>query len=148
MQENIRHVIIESNQTQIKWEKTSYVLAPPAVTGGVILSVGTFDLGEGPVDPQAAPLILGIDDITMTYQIPCDYDLLNQIGTESILNTLRPCCMMCFPGNLVLVAPAPLQQLPLGTVTQLKFNVSSPICPNGSFVFQITSGKQNDKFST
>ena len=82
IQENVHHIIIESNQTQIKWEKASYVLAPPAVTGEVILSVDTFDHGEGQVDPQADPLILGIDDITMTYQIPCDFDLLNQIGAE------------------------------------------------------------------
>ena len=50
------------------------------------------------------------------------------------------CCLMHFLENLVLVVPAPLQQLPLGTVTHLMFNATSPVCPTGPFVFQITSG--------
>ena len=85
IQENVQHVILEFNQTGSQtsvpvWEWGSYVLAPPAATGGIVLSVGTFDLGEGNLDPQSSPIIMGIDDVIMTFQLPCDYDMLNQPG--------------------------------------------------------------------
>ena len=89
VQENVKHVEIESNHTGNEnqtatsvWEQTSYTLDPPSpIGGGIILRVRTlFDLGEGAVDPVSSALVLAVDDILMTFDLPCDYDMLSNTG--------------------------------------------------------------------
>lgn len=78
IQENVQHTLVQPGNETI-WERASYTLSPPAPRGGIVLTLRPFDVGEGPLDPLSA-FVFAVDDIQMTFELSCDYDLLSEAG--------------------------------------------------------------------
>ena len=70
-------------------------------------------------------LVVAVDNITLSFCLPCDFDLLPE------------------PGNLLLTAPSALN-LSLGHITNFSLTASSPLCPSLPLVFNIEAGKINN----
>ena len=67
--------------------------------------------------------VAAVDNITLGFCLPCDFDLLPQ------------------PGNLQLTAP-PALNVSLGHVTNFSLSATSPLCPSLPLVFSIDAGKE------
>lgn len=85
------------------------------------ISTEWAELGEAEQE-EDLPLVAAVDDITLTFCLPCDFDLLPQ------------------PGNLWLDAP-PAVNVSLGSVTNFHLNASSPLCPSLPLIFTIDAGE-------
>ena len=68
--------------------------------------------------------VAAVDNITLGFCLPCDFDLLPQ------------------PGNLQLTAP-PALNVSLGQITNLSLSATSPLCPSLPLIFSIDAGKEN-----
>ena len=86
------------------------------------ISVEWLELGEAGLEEGV--MVAAVDDITLSFCLPCDFDLLP------------------LPGNLELRAP-PALNVSLGSVTNLTLLASSPLCPSLPLVFTIDAGKVN-----
>ena len=89
------------------------------------LTVEGYVLGEaeGEAEEEGEGFqVMAVDDITLTFCLPCDFDLLPQ------------------PGNLQLTA-APALTVALGNITTLLLSASSPLCPTLPLVFMIEAGE-------
>ena len=96
------------------------VTAVPADAGELVIQVSEFDLGEAP--PEDSDLFLALDDVNITFCLPCDFDDLTT------------------PGNLLLSSPSEVA-ITFGEVNQFTLQASSPLCPTLPLVFAIESGE-------
>lgn len=118
-----------NNATQdgLSWESVSYrynTTDPGIPSSGtsLFLEVSEFDLGEAPLELENTVLFVALDNVTLTFCLPCDYDSLVE------------------PGTVIVGGPQRLDiQLRLSTVYQ--FNATSPACPNETLVFTIETGR-------
>ena len=80
-----------------------------------------FELGEAEEEGDDS-LVAAVDNITLTFCLPCDFDILP------------------LPGNLMLTAPTVLN-VSLGYVTNFTLSASSPLCPSLPLFFTIEAGE-------
>ena len=73
--------------------------------------------------------VAAVDNITLTFCLPCDFDILPQLG------------------NLQLTVPSALN-VSLGQITNFSFSASSPLCPSLPLMFSIDAGKETLRFIT
>ena len=94
------------------------------------LTVEGYGLGEaeGEAEEEEGFQVMAVDDITLTFCLPCDFDLLPQ------------------PGNLQLMAASALT-VALGNITTLLLSASSPLCPTLPLVFMIEAGEIHIHYS-
>ena len=83
--------------------------------------VSEFDLGEAILEPDDTELFIALDNITLTFCLPCDYDTLSE------------------PGGIILSTPERID-IQLRQSTRYRFNASASACPNETLVFTIESG--------
>lgn len=83
------------------------------------LTGSSYELGEA---EEVSSLVMAVDDLTVTFCLPCDFDLLPQ------------------PGNLNLVAPSSLN-VSLGDMSERMLSASSPLCPTLPLFFEIEEGE-------
>lgn len=93
-----------------------------AYDGGLYFEVSPFDLGEAINEPTGLSLFLGLDNILLTFCLPCDYNQLES------------------PGGLLLDGPTEIK-VQLRITSQVFLNGTSPVCPNEPLVYSIDSGK-------
>ena len=80
----------------------------------------SYELGEA--EEVSSSLVMAVDDITVTFCLPCDFDLLP------------------LPGNLNMMAPSVLN-VSLGAMSETVLSASSPLCPVLPLFFQIEAGE-------
>ncbi len=90
--------------------------------GALYLHVSPYDFGEAPVEPGGYDLFLGLDDISLIFCLPCDYDTLEN------------------EGSLALVGASHLT-VHLHVTSKQLFNGSSSTCPNQVLEYNIQSGE-------
>lgn len=83
--------------------------------------VAPYDIGEAPEDPSGYDLFLGLDDISITFCLPCDYDALG------------------LPGSLSLTGPENIT-IRLRITSKEVYNGTSSLCPNEPLEYHIVSG--------
>lgn len=83
------------------------------------LTGSSYELGEA---EEVSSLVMAVDDLTVTFCLPCDFDFLPQ------------------PGNLNLVAPSSLN-VSLGVMSERMLSASSPLCPTLPLFFEIEEGE-------
>ena len=100
------------------WEKESLSFNLSAITGefgGIVFDVSELEFGEAMEDVNSE-LFLALDDVNVTFCLPCDYSILS------------------WPGNLILDAPSEFN-ITLGVTRELMLEASSPICANATLCF-------------
>lgn len=127
LQTNIYNFDIISNNTwseneTANWEQVSVQFREPDPDYGIVIITPDLGMELGEAPALASPT-LALDNVILTYTLPCDFDKL------------------AIPGNLELIHESSID-IPLGEVTIVQFNGSSPICPNGPFIYNI---KENNK---
>ena len=103
---------VEYNVSQVREEDRDRALK--------ILIEG-FELGEAEEEEEGLS-VAAVDDVTLTFCLPCDFDLLPE------------------PGNLQLSAPSSLN-VSLGDITEFTLAGSSPLCPSLPLIFTIDTGE-------
>ena len=88
----------------------------------MILIEGAVVGGEAE-EEEGEPQVAAVDNITLSFCLPCDFDLLSQ------------------PGNLQLTAPQTLN-VSLGRVTNFSLSAFSPLCPSLPLSFNIDAGNE------
>lgn len=108
------------NNTQ-KWEQATIQFGAPDLMYGISFESPTLseEYGEAPLE---GPLLLALDNIQLTFGLPCQFGVLS------------------VPGNLLLSHP-PSLDIPLGQVTAVQFVASSTVCPGGPFLYTIESSR-------
>jgi hypothetical protein len=110
------------------WESVSYVynasLVPLSSGRSLYFEASQYELGEAPLELPNQELFLALDNVSLTFCLPCDYDSLVE------------------PGAIVISGPQRID-LELRRLTSYQFNASAPACPNETLVFNIESGKCN-----
>ena len=95
----------------------------------LIFEVSGYDFGEAdPEGPEGSFLYIALDDVNITFCLPCDFDLLSEEE----------------PDNLVLHVPSnDVVEVILDEDTSFVLSASSPICTDSKleFVFLIESGE-------
>ena len=79
------------------------------------------ELGEAE-ELLVPPLVVAVDNLTLTFCLPCDFDLLP------------------LPGNLYIAVPLAVN-VSLGQRTQLSVDAASPLCPTLPLFFLIEAGE-------
>lgn len=92
-------------------------------SGALAIVASNSDLGEAAPEPGEANVFLAIDDILLTYCLPCDYDRLGDVG-----------------GITVGGAPGGGIDVHLRLVDHYQLNASAQVCPNETFTYRIESG--------
>lgn len=104
------------------WEQASIQFGPPDPSYGIIIASPSLSGGEFGEAPIEGTLYIALDNITLTYALPCNFDALN------------------IPENLQ-ISHQPYLDIPLGIVTYVDFIGSSQICSNGPFVYTLENSK-------
>ena len=109
------------------WEHVSYqynISIDDALLSGSALffEVSEYDIGEAPLELDSTQLLLALDDVTLTFCLPCDYDSFVE------------------PGAIFLGGPETID-IQLRMSTTYRFNASTPACPNETLVFTLEAGK-------
>ena len=86
------------------------------------LEASAYDLGEAPLESDDQELFLALDNLTLTFCLPCDYDTLTE------------------PGAIIVGGPERVD-VQLRTLTTYQFNATTPACPNETLIFSIESGE-------
>ena len=81
--------------------------------------VSGSELGEAEQD--MADIFLALDNVTLTFCLPCDFDGLVELG------------------SIIIGGPQDIQ-VQLRQLVILQFNASSPACPNETLMFTIEAG--------
>ena len=128
LQQNlVEHIIFvaqNTNISQARWEIAQVALNTSEEYSGVLaIETSNFDFGEALPDPGEEDVFLAIDDVVLTYCLPCDYDRLGDVG-----------------GITVDGVPPDGIDVGLRLVQHYQFNASAEVCPNETFVFTIESG--------
>ena len=97
------------------------VTAEPTDAGELVFQVSEFELGEAPPE-DSSDLFLALDDVNITFCLPCDFDDL------------------AAPGSLLLSSPSEFG-ITFGEVNRFTLRASSPLCPTVPLVFAIDSGQ-------
>lgn len=109
------------------WERVSYhyntttTSEYPTSGSSLYFEASQFDLGEAPLEVAGQELFLALDNVTLAFCLPCDYDTLVE------------------PGAIVIGGPQRID-LELRRLTSYRFNASTPVCPNETLLFSIESG--------
>ncbi len=109
------------------WKTASYqynvsIYDLPASGSSLYFQLSQFDIGEAPLEANDTQLLLALDNVTLTFCLPCDYDAFVE------------------PGAVIVGAPQNIDvQLRISTVYE--FNASTPACPNETLIFSIESGE-------
>lgn len=109
------------------WENVDYrynstTSAESASSGSSLyLEASVYDFGEAPLESEGQELFLALDNLTLTFCLPCDYDTLTE------------------PGAIIVGGPQRID-IQLRTLTSYQFNATAPACPNETLVFSIESG--------
>ncbi len=111
-----------NDSTSTVWNRANIDLDVSEFVGRLFFEVSPFDMGEAAVDPSTYDLFLGIDDITLTFCLPCDYDLLR-------INE-----------SLVLSGPSDFT-VRLRITSRMQYNGSSSFCPDQQLEYNIDSGE-------
>lgn len=106
-----RYQELEYNVSTIEEENISHQL---------IVSIEGVELGEAELEEE--PFVAAVDNVTLRFCLPCDFDLLPQ------------------PGNLLLTGPLALN-VSLGDVTRFSLSASSPLCPSLPLLFTVEAGE-------
>ena len=101
------------------WERTTVQFAAPYPNGSIIFVSPSLsgEIGEAPIERDP---FLALDDIVLTFDLPCDFSSLRS------------------PGNLILSHPSFLD-ITIGQINTVQFTAISPICTDGPFVYTIES---------
>ena len=114
-----------SDNNPSPWESVNYsyntTLQLPSSGSSLYFEASDFDLGEAPPELANQELFLALDNVTITFCLPCDYDSL--VESEAII-----------------VGGPERIDLELRRVTSYQFNASTPACPNETLVFTMESG--------
>lgn len=109
------------------WDNASYQYSigfeAPESGASIYFEVSHYDMGEAPVESDDAEVFLALDNITLTFCLPCDYDALVE------------------PEAILLGGPERID-IQLRRLTTYQFNASTPACPNETLVFTIESGEE------
>lgn len=109
------------------WQSASYQynsssLNIPSSGSSLYFEVSQYDLGEAPLELANVELFLALDNVTLTFCLPCDYNVLVE------------------PGAIIVGGPENID-IQLRRLTTYQFNASTPACPNETLVFNIEAGK-------
>lgn len=115
-----RTLLPPSSETQWSWWNTSFNISD-SDSPIMILIEGVGGGGEAEEEEEEVQ-VAAVDNITLTFCLPCDFGLLPQSG------------------NLILSAPS-FVNMTLGRVTNFSLSVSSPLCPSLPLVINIDAGK-------
>jgi len=126
IRENLRYHPVYMTQSvndsaSTMWNRAELNFTISEFVGRLFFEVSPFDLGEAAVDPDTYSVFLGIDDVTLVFCLPCDYDSLG------------------VPGGLVLSGPSEFT-MRLRLTSQLEYNASSAVCPEEELEYDIESG--------
>lgn len=123
IQAHVMSFEINSNFTlnQSRWEQALIQFSSTNPNYGIIIESPSLPGGGGEAPIEGDPF-LAIDNIVLTFTLPCDFSSLS------------------FSGNLVLSHPAFLN-IVLGQINSVQFMASSPICSQGPFIYTIESSK-------
>lgn len=107
------------------WDSVSYqysdvLLSTPVGASALYFEASRFDLGEAPLESDEE-VFLALDNVTLTFCLPCDYDALVE------------------PDAIVVGGPERID-IQLRRLSTYQFNASAPVCPNETLVFTIESG--------
>ena len=107
------------------WERASFArnttgLDPPESGSSLYFEISDFDLGESPLLSNQE-LFLALDNVTLTFCLPCDYDTLVE------------------PGAIEVRGPRSID-IALRRLSTYQFNATTPACPNETLFFEIDSG--------
>ncbi|XP_019851134.1 PREDICTED: uncharacterized protein LOC109581456 [Amphimedon queenslandica] len=106
------------NET-VTWERANIEFSTPYPDGNVLFispSIGG-EIGEAPIEREP---FLALDDIELTFDLPCDFSLLSN------------------QGNLILSHPSFLD-ITIGNINTVQFTAISPICTDGPFIYTLDS---------
>ena len=108
------------------WDSVSYqyndvLLNAPMSASALYFEVSRFDLGEAPLESDEE-VFLALDNVTLTFCLPCDYDALVE------------------PDAIIVGGPERID-IQLRRLNAYQFNASAPVCPNETLVFTVESGK-------
>ena len=111
------------------WEVASYhynisLYEAPSSGSTLYFEVSEFDMGEAPLESDNLQLLLALDNVTLTFCLPCDYDAF--MDPESVI--------LGTPDNI---------EIQLRISSTYDFNASTPACPNETLVFTIQSGMES-----
>ena len=129
--ENLRYYTVyvtqSSNATGSSvWKRESFSFnSSDPFDGNLYFEVSPFDMGEAALEPGGSNVFLGLDDISMTFCLPCDFDRLDS------------------DGGLVLDGPNEFT-VRLRVTSQITYNATSLICPNEPMQYSIDSGKNGN----
>lgn len=108
------------------WESVSYRYNAsgmlPSSGSSLYFEASRYELGEAPLESDEAELFLALDNVTLTFCLPCDYDTLTE------------------PDAIIVGRPERID-MQLRRLTTYQFNASTPACPNETLVFNIESGE-------
>ncbi len=111
-----------TNNSTVWRRKTLGFNSSDPFDGDLYFDVSPYDFGEAPVEPGGYDLFLGLDDILLTFCLPCDYDALDT------------------GGGLALIGATDLT-IRLRVTSKEIYNGSSSICPNQTLEYSIESGE-------
>lgn len=108
------------------WERVDYrynisIYDVPTSGSALYFEASEYDIGEAPLETDSTELLLALDNVTLTFCLPCDYDMFVE------------------PGAIILAAPESFE-IQLRRSSVYFFNASTPACPNETLVFTIESG--------
>ena len=105
------------------WERANIEFSTPYPDGSIVFvspSIGG-EIGEAPIEREP---FLGLDNIELTFDLPCDFSLLSD------------------QGNLILSHPSFLD-INIGHINTVQFTAISPICTDGPFIYTLDSSNTN-----
>ena len=126
LQQNLAEhsIFVTQNANVSRWERAQVsVNTSEEFTGALAIVASNFDFGEALPDAGEDDVFLAIDDVVLTYCLPCDYDRLGDVG-----------------GITVDGVPDDGIDVGLRLVEHYQFNASAEVCPNETFTFTIESG--------
>lgn len=109
-----QHLSVQYNVSDLPEEDKAYPLK--------LRGQSSNSSGFGEAEEVSSPLVMAVDDVTVTFCLPCDFDLLPQ------------------PGNLNITTPTVLN-VSLGVMSELVLSTASPLCPTLPLFFQIEAGE-------
>ena len=125
LQENvrIRSIFMPQNTNSTQWQRAELNLTTTGnYNGSLAIVASNQDLGEAQLAPGEDDVFLAVDDIILTYCLPCDYDSLGDVGGIDVDGPERI-------------------DVALRVVSTYQYNASSSVCPDETFTFTIESGK-------
>ena len=129
IRENIGVDVVSMSQgrNEVEWENAHYQYNSSHFDyssnrrSRLVIEVSEFDLGEAVIENEDVELFLALDNVTLTFCLPCDYNVLVE------------------PGAIIVEGPERID-IQLRQVTHYQFSASASACPNETLIFNIESG--------